>query len=1301
MAVNPYRNFPIYDEEIIAHYKNQRRIDRPPHIYAVADTAYRSLIETKQNQSILITGESGAGKTENTKRVIQYLASIAGGSVDGVARLEEQIIRANPILEAFGNAQTVRNNNSSRFGKFVRIEFNQLGVISGGNIERYLLEKSRVTHRNPRERSFHVFYQFLLGAPEELRSALEISGGVDDYNYMRISNAAVQGLDDRAEFKNLVESMNVLGFSAGEQESFFRIIAAILHLGNLAFSEDKQGQAQLLNPEVAERVGTVLGIDTKEFLTGLLNPVFRAGRDEMVTQSRDVAQVLYSVEALSRSLYDRMFARLVDRINQSIDKVGGSRGKYIGVLDIAGFEIFEKNSFEQLCINHTNEKLQQFFNHHMFVLEQEEYRRENIEWNYIDFGLDLQPTIDLIEKANPIGLLACLDEDCVMPKATDKSYCEKVSALWKGKSSKFETTRFGDGFNIQHYAGRVEYNTDGWLVKNKDPLNENVTRLLARSSHNFIASLFPEFSGSDEEVYQANKGTKKGLFRTVAQKHRESLALLMQQLYATQPHFVRCIIPNEEKTAGVISDRLVLDQLRCNGVLEGIRICRLGYPHRLVFSEFCRLYEILSKSGTSDQRLPLAPAQAKEACQRLLEELGLREDVEYKMGGSKVFLKAGEIGKLDEIRDRKLSQVLRSLQALYRYVLAKRQKNQRARMQEATRLLQRNVRLYLRMRQWSWWRLFSQVKPLLNVTRSENRIEELEEELERLTMERETQLTTLRADLDKERDMLFEVETRRRDLERENQQLALQLAEANESNMALMERKVLQDTEIVKLKERIESELAEQREVMQQKLATQEQVQDDLRRQLDEQKTLITSLRLKLDESEFERIKLEKGEAAVRQRLAEAELLLEETRRAKRDLETKLRQVEEARRALQEKMEDEAADQAHRRQMEAEYELQLRSLKQQHEDDIAEREEEWEQMRRKLQREMHQLAFDLEQEKKQSASLKDTVKRYESGTDNLASQLEAEMRNQSNWKRERERLEQRLKEVARQHQEAVDREDALQAQLSSQYELIREFRAKASDWEEAAASAERQRRALETRYESLNEHHRELTAAKQALEKSHGTLESQLVEASNRLHDEQDSAAILAEKLRAAEQSFKVTLAEVEVERKQNELLTQEKAVLEMQIKDLQLKLLESETSSTGLSSRAPLRRPSSSSFQQILSQIDAESSEKQALLKENRRQERLIRDLQAQLSDRERLRISLEESLDKSELRLRKLQTALDAAENRNSELEVARRRAERESNEERDKCERLARECERFKARANMRASSECLPPFTLLQH
>lgn len=341
MAINPYRQFPIYDESIVAYYKNQRRGDRPPHIFAVADNAYRSLIASHHNQSILITGESGAGKTENTKRVIQYLATITSGA-HGPTHLEEQIIRANPILEAFGNAQTVRNHNSSRFGKFIKIEFNHAGSIAGGNIERYLLEKSRVTHRDPKERSFHIFYQFLAGASEDLKESLGISGPAETFQYLKKSNIAVEGTNDKAGFVHLLECMKVLGLSEADQRALFSIVAAILHLGNLEFCEDSTGQAQIGNPDVVTKVCAVLGIPPEDFSRALLNPVIKAGRDETVVQARDVSQVIYSVEALSRALYDRMFTKLVERINRAIDRASmKAKRTFIGVLDIAGFEIFE------------------------------------------------------------------------------------------------------------------------------------------------------------------------------------------------------------------------------------------------------------------------------------------------------------------------------------------------------------------------------------------------------------------------------------------------------------------------------------------------------------------------------------------------------------------------------------------------------------------------------------------------------------------------------------------------------------------------------------------------------------------------------------------------------------------------------------------------------------------------------------------------------------------------------------------------------------------------------------------------
>lgn len=518
---------PIYDEDVVRWYRGKGRSDRPPHIFAVADTAYQALLSTRRSQSILVTGESGAGKTENTKRVIHYLTSIStGGSHND--DLERQLILSNPILEAFGNAQTVRNNNSSRFGKFIRIEIDpNSGNITGASIETYLLEKSRVTHRPASERSFHVFYQLLSGAEAAwLKDVLLLpSSSPEDYVYLRQSQKAVTGIDDAVEFKALRDSLSVVGFSEAEQVSIFKAIAAILLLGNMQLAEDPATNQAILDDSqtgLLQSICALLSVPLEEFRSALLSPVIRAGR-EVVSQARGCDQVQRSIEALSRSLYERVFGHIVGRLNALLFRNGksgsqsASSGKttFIGVLDIAGFEIFAQNGFEQLLINYTNEKLQQFFNHHMFIVEQDEYARQGIEWDFVDFGVDSQPMIDLLERGGSVtgaapGILACLDEDCVMPKATDKSFTAKVQGFCQGQA-KFEVDRLkaDRGFILSHYAGKVEYNTTGWLEKNKDPVNESVCRLLARegaAGAGAAASSLGLFAEYAEESNLSGKG---------------------------------------------------------------------------------------------------------------------------------------------------------------------------------------------------------------------------------------------------------------------------------------------------------------------------------------------------------------------------------------------------------------------------------------------------------------------------------------------------------------------------------------------------------------------------------------------------------------------------------------------------------------------------------------------------------------------------------------------------------------------------------------------------------------------------
>ncbi|NXM77395.1 MYH1B protein, partial [Serilophus lunatus] len=456
VTVNPYKWLPVYNPEVVLAYRGKKRQEAPPHIFSISDNAYQFMLTDRENQSILITGESGAGKTVNTKRVIQYFATIAAsgdkkkeeqtsGKMQGT--LEDQIISANPLLEAFGNAKTVRNDNSSRFGKFIRIHFGATGKLASADIETYLLEKSRVTFQLKAERSYHIFYQIII---------------------------------------------DILGFTADERTAIYKLTGAVMHYGNLKFKQkQREEQAEPDGTEVADKAAYLMGLNSADLLKALCYPRVKVG-NEYVTKGQTVQQVYNSVGALAKAVYEKMFLWMVVRINQQLD-TKQPRQYFIGVLDIAGFEIFDFNSLEQLCINFTNEKLQQFFNHHMFVLEQEEYKKEGIEWEFIDFGMDLAACIELIEK--PMGIFSILEEECMFPKATDTSFKNKLYDQHLGKSNNFQKPKPGKGkaeahFSLVHYAGTVDYNISGWLEKNKDPLNETVIGLYQKSSVKTLALLF-------------------------------------------------------------------------------------------------------------------------------------------------------------------------------------------------------------------------------------------------------------------------------------------------------------------------------------------------------------------------------------------------------------------------------------------------------------------------------------------------------------------------------------------------------------------------------------------------------------------------------------------------------------------------------------------------------------------------------------------------------------------------------------------------------------------------------------------
>ena len=738
VTVNPYCPLPIYGNEYIRMYKRRSREDTKPHIFAMADAPFRILVEEGENKSILVTGESGAGKTENTKKVIQYLAAVATSDTPGgksgarqLSNLSQQILRANPILESFGNAQTVRNNNSSRFGKFIRIEFLRSGQIAGAYIDWYLLEKSRVVRINSSERNYHIFYQLLNGADQRLKRDLLLDGlGVESFNYTRDGNDVICGVSDRDEWNSLIEAFHIMGFSDQEQKAVLQTISAVLHLGNVTVMKEsvRADQASLTREAYshAEKVCRLLGISAGAFVEALLHPVVKAGR-EWVKKTQTPEQVKSAIDAIAKGIFERGFGDLVSRINRQLDRngMGLDDSHFIGVLDIAGFEIFENNSFEQLCINYTNEKLQQFFNHHMFVLEQEEYAREQIEWKFIDFGKDLQPTIDLIELPNPIGIFSCLDEDSVMPKATDKTFTEKMHSLWERKTPKYRPSRLTQGFVLTHYAAEVEYSTHGWLEKNKDPLNDNVTRLLAESSEKHIADLFADCGDGDDDSSGVRSRVKKGLFRTVAQRHKEQLSSLMSQLHSTHPHFVRCIIPNHKKRPKQFHAPLVLDQLRCNGVLEGIRIARTGFPNRLPFAEFRSRYEVLCRD------MPKGYLEGQSACHIILEKLNLDKSW-YRVGLTKVFFRAGVLAELEEQRDALIREIMSRFQSIARGFTQRRLAHKRLYRAEATRIVQHNFQVYLELSRNPWWKLFVRMRPLLGATRTANEVKKRDEMIQQL-----------------------------------------------------------------------------------------------------------------------------------------------------------------------------------------------------------------------------------------------------------------------------------------------------------------------------------------------------------------------------------------------------------------------------------------------------------------------------------------------------------------------------------------------------------------------------------------
>ncbi|KAG2548274.1 hypothetical protein PVAP13_9KG157500 [Panicum virgatum] len=733
VAVNPFKKVSLYGTEYIDAYRN-KTMDSP-HVYAIADAALRemkrgqstnfdtsNLVSTSTlcltkcsihfsdevNQSIIISGESGAGKTETAKIAMQYLASLGGGS-----GIEYEILQTNPILEAFGNAKTLRNDNSSRFGKLIEIHFSTTGRICGAMIQTFLLEKSRVVQSAVGERSYHIFYQLCAGAPASLREKLNLKK-VDEFKYLKQSCCySIAGVDDSQMFRTVTEAMNIVHISKEDQENVLAMVSAVLWLGDVSFTViDNENHVEIIVDEASKTVAELLGCSIEDLNLALSKRHMKVNNENIV-QKLTLAQATDARDALAKSVYASLFEWLVEQINKSLSVGKRRTGRSISILDIYGFESFDKNSFEQFCINYANERLQQHFNRHLFKLEQEEYVEDGIDWAKVDFE-DNQDCLNLFEK-KPLGLLSLLDEESTFPNATDLTFANKLKQHLNSNSC-FRGER-GKAFAVRHYAGEVAYDSSGFLEKNRDLLHMDSIQLLAKCKSSlpqmFASKMLAQSDISISVPYRSSAADSQKL--SVAMKFKGQLFQLMQRLESTTPHFIRCIKPNNLQLPAIYEQGLVLQQLKCCGVLEVVRISRSGYPTRMTHQKFARRYGFLLLEDVASQD-PLSVSVA------ILHQFNILPEM-YQVGYTKLFFRTGQIGKLEDTRNRTLHGILRvqscfrghqvrhharerirgvlALQSFIRGENARHIYSSMLRKHRAATILQRNVRCWLARRYFS------------------------------------------------------------------------------------------------------------------------------------------------------------------------------------------------------------------------------------------------------------------------------------------------------------------------------------------------------------------------------------------------------------------------------------------------------------------------------------------------------------------------------------------------------------------------------------------------------------------------
>uniref|UniRef100_A0AAR2KEK2 Myosin heavy chain 7 n=1 Tax=Pygocentrus nattereri TaxID=42514 RepID=A0AAR2KEK2_PYGNA len=1101
VTVNPYKWLPVYNQEVVVAYRGKKRTEAPPHIFSISDNAYHITIYYRT------CNKSGAGKTVNTKRVIQYFASIAAttgkkdSAMEKKGTLEDQIIQCNPALEAFGNAKTIRNDNSSRFGKFIRIHFGVSGKLASADIETYLLEKSRVTYQLKAERDYHIFYQILSQRKPELLEMLLITSNPYDYAYISQGETQVASINDADELIATDEAFDVLGFTQEEKNGIYKLTGAIMHFGNTKFKQkQREEQAEADGTEDTDKVAYLMGLNSADLIKGLCHPRVKVG-NEWVTKGQNVQQVYYAIGALSKSVYEKMFLWMVVRINQSLD-TKQPRQYFIGVLDIAGFEIFDFNTFEQLCINFTNEKLQQFFNHHMFVLEQEEYKKEGIEWEFIDFGMDLQACIELIEK--PMGIMSILEEECMFPKASDATFKAKLYDNHLGKNPNFQKPRIVKGkpeahFALVHYAGTVDYNIMNWLVKNKDPLNETVVGLFQKSTLKLLAQLFAGYAGADSESGgKGGKGGKKkgSSFQTVSALHRENLNKLMANLRSTHPHFVRCLIPNETKTPGVMENPLVMHQLRCNGVLEGIRICRKGFPNRILYGDFKQRYRILNPAAIPEGQF----IDNKKGAEKLLGSLDIDHN-QYKLGHTKVFFKAGLLGQLEEMRDDRLALIITGIQARARGILSRIEFQKIVERRDSLLVIQWNVRAFMGVKNWPWMKLYFKIKPLLKSAEAEKEMANMKEEFTKLK-EAYAKSESRRKELEEKMVTLLQ---EKNDLQLQVQSEQDNLSDAEERCEGLIKSKIQFEAKVKELTERLEDEEEMNAELTAKKRKLEDEC-SELKKDIDDLELTLAKVEKEKHATENKVKNLTEEMAALDEIIAkltkEKKALQEAHQQTLDDLqseEDKVNSLTKAKAKLEQQVDDLEGSLEQEKKIRMDLERAKRKLEgdlKLTQENIMDLENDKQQMEEKLKKkdfEISQLNSKIEDEQAVCAQLQKKLKELQARIEELEEELEAERAARAKVEKQRADLARELEEISERLEEAGG---ATAAQIEMNKKREAEFQKLRRDLEEATLQHEATAAALRKKnadsVADLGEQIDNLQRVKQKLEKEKTELKLEL-----------------------------------------------------------------------------------------------------------------------------------------------------------------------------------------------------------------